>query len=53
MDMILELLGKTEGRDKLTKFMQYGSLFLSASGGLLGFADFSSRMRNLYGNKIT
>ena len=44
LDSLLDLLGRTEGRDKFTKLLQFTSLQISAIGGGLGNTTVMERM---------
>lgn len=48
LDSVLEVLSKTEGRDKFSKFGQYGSLFLGSLINLVGENKVSGKFINLF-----
>jgi Peroxisomal biogenesis factor 11 (PEX11) len=48
LDTVLEMLSKTEGRDKFSKFFQYGSLFLGSLTNLVGEQKAGEKFTELF-----
>lgn len=48
LDAVLEVLSKTEGRDKFSKSCQYGCMFLGSVTALVGEAKVAAKFINLF-----